>query len=118
MTHRRGLLAAGISLVLAAAGCHEDDLISPPIPPYTGGAMFQRYVSMGNSITAGFQSAGIDSVTQLQSYAALVASAMGSSYYYAGLTWQGCAPLFTNILPGAPVAGGRSITAAFRRLDI
>ena len=118
MTHRRGLLAAGISLVLAAAGCHEDDLISPPIPPYTGGAMFQRYVSMGNSITAGFQSAGIDSVTQLQSYAALVASAMGSPYYYPGLNWPGCPPLFTNIFTGARVAGGTSITCAFRSPNI
>src|SRR5438552_8130632 len=118
MTHRRGLLAAGISLVLAAAGCHEDDLMSPPIPPYTGGAMFQRYVSMGNSITAGFQSAGIDSVTQLQSYAALVASAMGTPYYYPGLNWPGCPPLFTNIFTGARVAGGTSMTCLFRSPNI
>ncbi|PYP03133.1 MAG: hypothetical protein DMD27_13390, partial [Gemmatimonadetes bacterium] len=118
MTHRRGLLAAGISLVLAAAGCHEDDLIRPPVPPYTGGSMFQRYVSVGNSITAGFQSGGIDSSTQLQSYAALVASAMGTPYYYPGLNWPGCPPLFTNIFTGARVAGGTSMTCLFRSPNI
>src|SRR5207249_8476488 len=115
MTHRRVILAAGISVALAAAACHEDDLISPPIPPYTGGAMFQRYVSMGNSITAGFQSGGIDSVTQLQSYAALVAGAMRTSYYYPGLNWPGCPPLFTNIFTGARVA---SIPCGFRSPNI
>src|SRR5947207_13325942 len=114
MTHRRGLLAAGISLVLAAGGGDEADLIPPPGRPYTGGSSFQRYVSVGNSITAGFQSAGIDRVTQLQSYAALVASAMGSPYYYPGLNWPGCPPLFTNIFTGARVAGGTSMTCLFR----
>jgi len=48
-------------------------LNSPGVPPYAGGAMFQRYVAMGNSITAGFQSGGINDSTQRRSYAVLVA---------------------------------------------
>ena len=78
MTIRRLSLAAG--LVLAAVGCSNDDLITPPVPQYKGGAMFQRYVAMGNSITAGFQSGGINDSTQQQSYVALVAGKMGSPY--------------------------------------
>ena len=76
MTIRRISLAAG--LALAAVGCSNEDLITPPVPLYKGGAMFQRYVSMGNSITAGVQSGGINDSTQQQSYAALVAGKMGS----------------------------------------
>src|SRR2546427_5982171 len=97
MTHRRVILAAGISVALAAAACHEDDLISPPVPPYTGGAMFQRYVSMGNSITAGFQSGGINDSTQKQSYVALVAAAMGSPFYYPSLPNPRCPPPLDSV---------------------
>src|SRR2546430_12608492 len=92
MTHRRVILAAGISVALAAAACHEDDLFSPAVPQYTGGAMFQRYVSMGNSLTAGWQSGGINDSTQKQSYAVLAAAAMGSPFHYPSLNNPGCPP--------------------------
>ena len=55
MTVRRVCLLAGLGVALAAAGCHQDDLFTPAPPAYAGGAMFARYVSFGNSITAGFQ---------------------------------------------------------------
>src|SRR6266576_5379816 len=87
MTHRRGLLAAGISLVLAAAGCHEDNLVSPAVPQYTGGAMFQRYVSMGNSITAGFQSGGLNDSLQGLAYPVLLARAMQTTFYYPSINY-------------------------------
>jgi len=116
MTIRRMSLAAG--LVLAAVGCSNDDLFPPPVPQYAGGAMFERYVSMGNSITAGFQSAGINDSTQKQSYAALVAGAMGSRYYYPSLNAPGCPPPFTNIFTGTRVSGGTSTTCAFRGPNI
>src|SRR5207253_7588458 len=112
MTHRRVILAAGISVALAATACHEDDLFSPAVPQYTGGAMFQRYVSMGNSITAGFQSAGINDSTQRQSYAVLVAAAMGGDpFYYPSLNAPGCPPPFTNIFTQARVGGAGSTGA-------
>ena len=116
MTIRRISLAAG--LVLAAVGCSNDDLITPPVPQYQGGAMFQRYVSMGNSVTAGFQSGGINDSTQQQSYAALVAGKMGSPYYYPSLNVPGCPPPFTNIFTGARVLGGTSTTCALRNPNI
>src|SRR2546430_16890728 len=55
LPHGRVLLAAGVGLALATAACHQDELFTPVVPSYAGGAMFQRYVSFGNSITAGFQ---------------------------------------------------------------
>ena len=116
MTIRRISLAAG--LALAAVGCSNEDLITPPVPLYKGGAMFQRYVSMGNSITAGVQSGGINDSTQQQSYAALVAGKMGSPYYYPSLNVPGCPPPFTNIFTGARVLGGTSTTCALRNPNI
>jgi len=116
MTIRRLSLAAG--LVLAAVGCSNEDLITPPVPQYKGGAMFQRYVAMGNSFTAGFQSGGINDSTQQQSYVALVAGKMGSPFYYPSLNPPGCPPPFTNIFTGARVLGGTSTTCALRNPNI
>lgn len=118
MTIRRMSLAAG--LVLAAVGCNNEDLFTPAVPQYAGGAMFQRYVAMGNSITAGFQSGGINDSTQQQSYVALLAGKMGSPFYYPSLTKPGCPPpidtLFTaSGVPhtlGAPLAPPCSFRSA------
>src|SRR5436309_13977088 len=99
MTHRRVILAAGISVALAAAACHEDDLSSPAVPHYTGGAMFQRYVPMGNSLTAGWQSRGINDSTQKQSYAVLAAAAIGSPFHYPSRNNPGCPPQIETHFP-------------------
>ena len=116
MTIRRLSLAAG--LVLAAAGCSNEDLFTPAVPQYTGGAMFQRYVAMGNSITAGFQSGGINDSTQQQSYVALVAGKMGSPFYYPSLTKPGCPPPIDTVFTatGVPhrLGGGTGATCFFR----
>src|SRR5256884_7118177 len=82
MTHRRILVAGGLSLALLAAACHEDELFTPLTPSYKGGAMFTRYVSFGNSITAGFQSFGLNDSLQRLAYPALLARAMGSPVHY------------------------------------
>ena len=118
MTIRRMSLAAGLGLTLVAAGCNNEDLFSPAIPAYTGGAMFQRYVAMGNSITAGVQSGGINDSTQKQSYVALVSAAMGAPYNYPSLALPGCPPPFTNIFTQARVGGGTSTTCALRNANI
>src|SRR6266704_2917603 len=82
MTMRRFWFAAGLGVALAAAGCQNDSLLPPHIPTYTGGAMFQRYVSLGNSITAGFQAGGINDSTQALAYPVKVAAAMGGEAFY------------------------------------
>ncbi len=109
MTHRV-LFAAGLGLTLWAGACQSDELNSPSASPY--GAMFQRYVAMGNSITAGVQSAGINDSTQKQSYALLVGNAMrGDRFFYPSLNVPGCPPPFTNIFTGARV-GGAGVTGS------
>src|SRR5436190_1972078 len=118
MTIRRLSLAAG--LVLAAVGCSNDDLITPPVPQYKGGPMFQRYVAMGNSITAGFQSGGINDSTQQQSYVALVAGKMGSPFYYPSLTKPGCPPPIDTVFTatGDPLRQRRRLDADHTRGDV
>jgi lysophospholipase L1-like esterase len=120
MTIRRMSLAAG--LVLAAVGCNNEDLFTRAVPPYAGGARFQRYVAMGNSITAGFQSGGINDSTQQQSYVALVAGKMGSPFYYPSLTNPGCPPPIDTVFTatGVPhrLGGGTAATCFFRAPNI
>lgn len=115
MTDRHIRLAAVLGAALLAAACQNDVLFSPAVPPYAGGAMFQRFVSMGNSITAGFQSGGINDSTQKQSYALLVANAMGSVYYYPSLVMPGCPPPYTNVFAGTRVGTGSTGTTCFLR---
>jgi len=57
--------AAAIGAVLVVAACEADHDVFGPNPPI-GGELFRSYVAIGNSITAGFQSGGINDSTQLQ----------------------------------------------------
>jgi lysophospholipase L1-like esterase len=112
------LSAAVLGVVLAAAACNNDQLNRPfattPVDP-----LFDRYVSMGNSITAGFQSGGINDSTQQQSYAVLLAQAMHSPFFPPLLNKPGCPPPFTNVFAQpAPtrVGGGSATTCALRKI--
>jgi lysophospholipase L1-like esterase len=104
--------AAALGLVLATAACENDTVNRPasfvPVDP-----LFERYVSMGNSITAGFQSGGILDSTQQQSYAILLAKAMHSPVFVPSLQRPGCPPPYTNVFtqtrltyPGLPASTG------------
>jgi lysophospholipase L1-like esterase len=93
------------------AGCRTDEKLSSPA---TTDALFQRYVALGNSITAGFQSAGINDSTQQRSYAQLLAKAMGTSFVYPRLNGRGCPPPFTNNVTQARVGGGTGGTCDLR----
>ncbi len=118
MTPHRLSAAAGLGVALLATACHQDKLLTPPVPPYTGGEMFVRYVSLGNSLTAGFQSGGINDSTQRQAYPVIVAAAMrGDSFYYPSLTLPGCPPPFTNVFTPTPTrlgTGSTGTTCLFR----
>src|SRR5438445_7149614 len=118
MTHRRILVAGGLSLALLAAACHEDELFTPLTPSYKGGAMFTRYVSFGNSITAGFQSFGLSDSLQRLAYPVLLARAMGTAFSYPSLNNPGCPPPITVIFTSPPTRlGGASDTScALRRV--
>lgn len=104
-------LAAG-ALFLGA--CYEDETVHPPEAPpaSTVNALFDRPVWMGNSITAGFQSAGINDSTQMQSYARLLTDAMGTPYFHRALRGAGCvAPYVKNAANPQTRVGGASATA-------
>jgi lysophospholipase L1-like esterase len=107
--------AAVLGLALAAAACNNDQVNRPfantPVDP-----LFDRYVSMGNSITAGFQSAGINDSTQQQSYAVLLARAMRSPFFSPLLNKPGCPPPFTNVFTQARLGGGTPTTCALRKI--
>jgi hypothetical protein len=98
------------------AACRADESLKPPAPPPvpSGGALFQRYVSLGNSITAGYQSAGINDSTQKRSYAVLLSQAMGTSFVYPSLLGRGCTPPLTNNVTQARVGGGTGTTCDLR----
>ena len=100
------LLASGLLLALPLlAGCAEDDdLNAPEVAPEN--SIFRRYVSMGNSITAGFQSAGINDSTQHLSYAVLIANASGAPFYVPSLQFRGCPAPFVNNVTQTRVGGG------------
>jgi hypothetical protein len=111
--------AAALGIVLGASACQNDELFRPasnvPIDP-----LFERYVSMGNSITAGFQSDGINDSTQLQAYPVLLARAMRSPFFPPLLNRPGCRPPMTNAFTQpnpTRVGGGTATTCALRKVQ-
>src|SRR6476661_10191114 len=89
-------LAASLGLALLATGCRSDEALNAPNLSNNNG-LLERYVSMGNSITAGFQSAGINDSTQRQSYAVIFAQQAGAPFFIPLLNKPGCpAPLDIN----------------------
>ncbi|HET9295030.1 MAG TPA: hypothetical protein VFO06_12110 [Gemmatimonadales bacterium] len=116
MRLQRYTAALALALPLLA-GCHEDDSLNSPDLSTSNGLM-QRYVSMGNSITAGFQSAGINDSTQHESYAVLFATAANAPFFIPSLQGRGCPPPFTNNVTQTRVGGGTSSTCDLRQDEV
>src|SRR6266550_2391887 len=106
--------AAALGILLGMVACHNDQLFRPypngPLDP-----LFTRYVSMGNSITAGFQSAGINDSTQLQSYANLVAGRMQTPFFMPLMNRPGCPPPLINVFTGKLVPPAVPNNCALRK---
>ncbi|HEY7235361.1 MAG TPA: SGNH/GDSL hydrolase family protein [Gemmatimonadaceae bacterium] len=107
--------AALLAFVGAASSCTDDNAKVLGPRPSQGGGMFQSYVALGNSITAGFQSAGINDSTQKRSYGVLLAGQMGTRFAYASIANPGCPPPIDNFNnqtrvtpPGFPASTGSS----------
>jgi lysophospholipase L1-like esterase len=80
-----------------ATSCYTDEQLGAAPLPNTGELM-RRYLSIGNSITAGFQSAGINDSTQQLSYPVMFARAVGTSFAVPSLAMPGCpAPWINNV---------------------
>ena len=91
------------ALALLAAGCGEDGS-GPEREP-----LFERYVALGNSITAGFESEGINDSTQAHAYPALLAARAGARFETLRLPRPGCPPPLTAaFLLNPPRVGGGS----------
>lgn len=109
---------ATLGLLLGVVACHNDELFRPvTIEPVN--ALFTRYVSMGNSITAGFQSGGINDSTQVQSYANILAGQMHTPFFQPLMNRPGCPPPIDTLFraSGVPhrVGGGTATTCALRK---
>jgi lysophospholipase L1-like esterase len=107
------------ALVLAfplLAGCYDNEPLNAP-DLSTSDKLMERYVAMGNSITAGFQSAGINDSTQQRSYAAIFASRANAPFFVPSLQGRGCPPPFTNNVTQARVGGGTSTTCDLRSAE-
>lgn len=94
----RGAAVAG--LIGSLISCQADHTTGPS---YAGGPLFQSYVSLGNSLTAGYQSGGIDDSTQQRAYPVLLAQQFGTRFAYPSLANPGCPPPIANFQTQARV---------------
>jgi hypothetical protein len=84
------LLAAA---VITACSSSKDVTVQQAVDP-----MFQSYASLGNSVTAGYQSGGINDSTQRMSYPSIFAAAANTRFAQPNLAMPGCAPPIDNFL--------------------
>jgi hypothetical protein len=117
---RRGGRSLVLPLLLAAAllvgGCDDGELL-PPDPE--AGDLFARYASVGNSITAGFQSGGINASLQQDAYPNLLAQQMDTEFRLPLLSAPGCPPPLVQIFPEPQTLGGdQAPPCALRAPDI
>jgi len=69
------LIIALVVLVFYLSGCSEDDVVVTPPPPFSPGtADFTMYVSIGNSLTAGFQSNALSKRDQKYSFTDIISN--------------------------------------------
>jgi hypothetical protein len=96
MSNRIVFRGAALLSVVAASACTDKTAKVLGPRPADANSIFQSYVALGNSITAGYQSAGISDSTQQRSYAVLLAKQMGTRFAYASLANPGCPPPINN----------------------
>ncbi len=109
-----------IGATAALIACTSDKTLVVPAPP--ANAIFLNYVALGNSITAGYQSGGINDSTQKLAYPVLLARQMHTRFAYPSLAMPGCPPPVNNLLTqsrvtlaGQPASTGT--TCAFRSVS-
>ena len=102
-----------VLLVLAAGlgACVDDEAALPVELPEVGGELFLRYVAMGNSITAGFQSGGLNVSLQEDAYPVLLAAKAGAGFGIPALATPGCPPPLVAPLTDERVG---SVACAYR----
>lgn len=96
---------AAVAVLGAVYACDQVNNLNAPTLA-SGGELFRRYVSLGNSITSGYQSGGINDSTQKRAYPVLLAGLMNTRFAYPSLVAPGCAPPISNFLTQARVGTG------------
>ena len=97
--HRSSRAAVAViatALAVTFASCVDSD--EPIIVEPTGGTLFDRYVAMGNSLTAGVQSGGIVDSVQQEAYPVLLAAKANAPFGVPSLARPGCPPLLVGPL--------------------
>jgi hypothetical protein len=94
MVRRSRILPAVLALAMLFSACIDRGPVDPPPP-----RLFDRYVALGNSITAGFESDGINDSTQVGSYSVLLAGAFNASFNVPRLRKPGCPPPLVGPAP-------------------
>lgn len=115
---RGGRLAAALLALTLAVGlgaCDDESLMRPDAE---AGETFDRYVALGNSLTAGFQSSGINDSTQRQSFAVLLAEKMGTEFNIPALNPPGCPAPLVNVFTGERVGGAGPGDCALRETPV
>ena len=102
------LLATTLLAGLPFVGACDSDTLAP-WAPNAEDATLSRYVAIGNSITAGYQSVGINDSTQATAFPVLLARAfgleVGKEFVVPELNSPGCPPPVINIFTGETVGG-------------
>lgn len=110
--HRNKLwrIAAALTMTAIVVSCTEtnNDVLGPK--PTGANSIFQNYVAIGNSITAGYQSGGLNDSTQRRAYPVLLAQQMGVAFRYPQLAGRGCAPPVINFSTQARAGTGSTST--------
>lgn len=96
----RAAVGLGAMLSIAACGDADSKLLLPKDP--AGGALMSSYVALGNSITAGWQSGGLNDSVQRNSYAFLLAQQAGTRFAYPSFTKSFQATATLTITTGCP----------------
>ncbi len=64
-------------IVFLAIGCEDRSELTPPAPPSLGSVSFDRFVTLGNSLTAGYQNGALYESAQMYSIGKLIAEQVG-----------------------------------------
>jgi lysophospholipase L1-like esterase len=103
---RIAIAALALPVLAACSDLVSNQTMGPAAGPVhaAAGAMFDNYIALGTSISAGVQSGGINDSTQKQSFPYLLAQAMGTTvgvnWTYPSFNMPGCPPPYTNPLLG------------------
>lgn len=114
-------------LVMTFIGCEDRSDLTAPAPVNTGSVSFARFVSLGNSITAGYQSGALYESASKYSFGALLAKQVGAGYVYPVYTDPGTgnrievasiSPFATKVNTAMGTYANQNYAAPFNNLGV